>query len=72
MKTKEILYDTIVTKYNGTTYTHGEITYSNIPPLKHDELELVSAQVVFSLAINKKDSDNFTNELTELVQKYSV
>lgn len=71
MKRKEILYDTIVTEYNGTPYTHGEIVYQDIPLHKNDEPELVSTHVTLNMAIIKKDSDVFVKELTEFVQKYS-
>lgn len=73
MQNKEILYDTIVTEYNGVPYTHGEVIYEPFDPLlRNPELpKLTAANVNFRIAIAIDDSDEFVSELVKLVQKYS-
>ena len=71
MKRKEILYDEIITEYNGQSFKQGEVRYNKIPQLKSDEAKLLSLHVDLNLAIEEKDSDNFVKELTELVTKYA-
>lgn len=66
MKTKEILYDEIITEYNGQLFNHGEVVYTDMRP------RVTKVEVNFGIAVMKENCDNFTKELTELVQKYSV
>lgn len=73
MQSKEILYDTIVTEYNGVPYTHGEVIYEHFDTLLRNpkQPQLTAANVRFRIAIAIDDSDEFINELVKLVQKYS-
>lgn len=66
MKRKEILYDEIITEYNGELFNHGEIVYRDMRP------RITEVKVNFRIAVMKENCDNFAKELTELVQKYSV
>jgi len=54
MKRKEILYDEIITEYNGESFNHGEVRYHMIPPLKTDKAELISLHIDLGLAIEEK------------------
>lgn len=70
MKTKEILYDEIITEYNGELFKQGEIVYRDMQ--REDIPGLTEVKVNFRIAAMRESCDDFAKELTELVQKYSV
>ncbi len=70
MKTKEILYDEIITEYNGELFKQGEIVYRDMQ--REDAPGLTEVKVNFRIATMRECCDEFAKELTELVQKYSV
>ena len=70
MKTKEILFDEIITECNGGLFKHGKVEYEILD--RDDIPGLTKTQVDFGMVIRKEDSDNFIKALTELVKKYSI
>lgn len=70
MKTKEILYDEIITEYNGELFKQGEIVYRDMQ--REDIPGLTEVKVNFRIAAMRESCDDFAKELTELVQKYAV
>ena len=70
MKTKEILYDEIITEYNGELFNHGEVIYRDMQ--RKDVPGLTEVKVNFRIAAMRENCDNFAKELTGLVQKYSI
>ena len=71
MKRKEVLYDEIITEYNGEKFKHGEVICNKMPQLETDEVELLSLHIDLGFVIAEKDNDDFVKSLTELVAKYS-
>lgn len=70
METREVKYDNIITRYNGTLYNHGEISYGE--KLKDERGGYALQSLInLKLAIKEDDVDSFKNELTELIQKYA-
>lgn len=55
------------TDYNGKRFQHGEIVYT--PNVLHDEL--TNVKVSFKLITRTDSVDNFRNELSVLIEKYT-
>lgn len=74
MRRKEILYDEIFTEYEGELFLHGEVTYEELDMTgRNPKLpQMVNANVNLDLTLFEEQSDEFTQELTALLQKYSV
>lgn len=69
MKTKEILYDEIITEYNGQPFKQGEIRYRFLN--REDVPGLTRVEGDLNMAIMKDDIDDFIKDLTKVVSKYA-
>lgn len=74
MQSKEILYDEIYTDYKGMKFYHGKVTYEELDMTGRDPnlSQIVKANVNLNLALFEEQSNEFIQELTALIQKYSV
>ena len=74
MQSKEMLYDEIYTDYKGMRLYHGKITYEKLDITRHvpNLSQMVRANVNLDLALIEEQNNEFIQELTALIQKYSV
>lgn len=69
MKSREVLYDEIITEYAGTNFTHGEVRYLN---LRNDgDEKYLSSVIDCKLCIKEVEKDSFIKELSILIEKYA-
>ena len=74
MQSKEVLYDEIFTDYKGMLFSHGKVTYKKLDMTGRDPNlpQMVKASIDLKLALFEEQSNEFIQELTALIQKYSV
>ena len=69
MKTKVVDYDDIISIHNGEEYPHGEIIYKDYK--SSSGIDLLNLKIRLGLCILPDEQENFFNEITDIVNKYS-
>ena len=69
MKTKVVDYDDVVSVHDGEEYYHGQIIYSDYK--SSNGTDLLRLNIDMLLCILPNEQENFLNDISELVNKYS-